>query len=502
VTSAIHRVALLLTCGVLTAATATAQQPSPLLPRPPWDISSTFGPRFEKNKPEPAYFHYGIDYLGQAGDLVRALEGGRIYSIARDHLSGWHVKIAGAATGVRLSYLHLFSNSVPSTPLPLRQSRLGQQVPRDAGSELVSASGALIPSTEPQYFDVTLEVVSDPETGRTDFAIIFWSGPETVAKAFSPTADIDCAPSLGVAEPCRTTNAVATGEAIATVGDSGNTALHPHLHVQLSGNNWHRNPLYSISHRPSAFTVALDSPAPQTGVLMLSQSPVGLRPRVNFAEGLDLNRVDIFVMPANSSVPTVDPVFSFDYRGIPDEEDPLGDHHPFPFQKSIEGGTGIAPIDPCGTNADCAIPTSQIDFMYRWDFSSLTPGNYTVRVSASSVDANETPISHDVGVRITADATPVDSASVSGTAVFVSKFCSHSFEACAQPASGREVCLYNDADLSVTHACSTTDANGTYTIDNLTPGIYWAREFFRVVVSHTLAAGEHRTLGVIAFGGG
>jgi len=260
-------------------------------------ITSDFGPRATGS-----IFHRGIDYGADPGNVINAVEGGRIDWIGWWGNGGWSISISNV-NGNNWIYAHMFSGKDASTIPP--------------------------PSNNMELRNATLVNPNNENDTLKSNVIIFWTGTSNNAfKVITQRSD-----NWYVRNPdgsyiknynglvnIRTWNNVSTstGFNIGPVGNSGQVT-GPHLHLAL--NNQEDNPLLLV-RRPATpnYTLTIESPNdgednnPADGRIVVSNRN-GRRPRIrarlSSSSSLDSDKMKFYcdeVRPQNF-------VYEYSYGG-------------------------------------------------------------------------------------------------------------------------------------------------------------------------------------------
>jgi hypothetical protein len=212
--------------------------------RPFSTITSDFGPR-DLGGAAGSYFHRGTDFSARFGTTLRAVEAGRIATIAyQQGGAGLYFWIRSSDADRTVEYMHTFEDEgLPALAL-----------------DKVYATGAT-GAGDAAYVKVTRLTVN----GVGVYAVVFLDANRNPLKALASVS--------GVAVPgttIRTRDAVAAGELIGVTGNTGAGPAHFHLgtYVASKGTGGRYNPMTHVDRSSlAAYPVTLVI-APQSGTTL------------------------------------------------------------------------------------------------------------------------------------------------------------------------------------------------------------------------------------------
>lgn len=266
------------------------------LTQPSWPFISDYGPRNHTS-----YWHGGLDYDGNAGDLIYPVEGGTVSVITFDTRGGgYYIGIRGAHG--QFNYLHTFSDG----SLPRRSGNLELRYTENNQMAIIF------------YTDSTLKV-----SNRAICAVAGEKIKNNSGKYIknSNNQDLLTISNVGITMP------------IAPVGTSGGVGSHLHL-GRPSGID---NALLWLVHTQSSFNMTFIEP---TNNSYITQGNKRINVEINSTNGLDLDKVD-FYLNTILEYPKIDDshrLIRFQYGGRPGEDRLYAD-------RSNGTSTGINPIE-------------------------------------------------------------------------------------------------------------------------------------------------------------
>jgi hypothetical protein len=223
---------------------AASAQAAASFGRPFATITSDFGPR-DLGGGAGSYFHRGTDFSARFGTPLRAVEAGRIATIAyQQGGAGLYFWIRSTGADRTVEYMHTFEDEgLPALAL-----------------EKVYATGAT-GAGEPAFVKVSRLTVN----GAGIYAVVFLDASRTPVKALASIAGISIPGST-----IKTTDAVAASELIGVTGNSGAGPAHLHLGTYMAskGTPGRYNPMTHVDRSSLNVYPVTITIAPQSGTAL------------------------------------------------------------------------------------------------------------------------------------------------------------------------------------------------------------------------------------------